>query len=331
MRSKRLRALLAGMLVVAFAPTVGAAEKSTGAGSGKGIVWHKGDVLTALQTAKAANKPLLIKFTAAWCTYCHALEQEVLNTPKGAALTAGMVAVKVDFDAPENRRFVEKYVVLGLPTSIVVKASGEEAGRIMGYESKKAYTVALKGLRSGGVSLARLEAQRNAHPKDPSVLRQLGQALLERGSPARGQAILGQVTWLAPTSDAAAHALFVLGRYFHRVKQEPETARHIWRELASRFPRSSWAPGALWWYARAQAEVGQPLTGAYSLEHTARQTKKLPAQMRAAASWGAFVVKHKLKSRGPVVLAFLKALAKKSPGAAASHAALKAQLEGLAR
>ena len=72
----------------------------------------------------------------------------------------------------------------------------------------------------------------------------LGQVLLERGHTVRGMALLEQVTWLAPRSEAAANALFVLGRYYHRVKQEPETARHVWRELASRFPTTGWAGGA---------------------------------------------------------------------------------------
>jgi len=262
-----------------------------------------------MAAAKKANKRLVVKFTAAWCSVCKVLKKAVLDTADGRRLTKDMLAVQVDFDAPQNRKYVEKYVVLGLPTTVVLKADGREAGRIMGFEGKASWVKALSELQKGEVSLASLEKQHAKFPDDPSSMRLLGQALLQRGAPARGQALLERVTWLAPDSDAAAQALFVLGRYFHRVKEDPETARHIWRELASRFPQSDWAPGAWWWYARAQAEIGRPLTGAYSLKMWAQHAKTTETKLQATRLWGKFVVKHKLKPLAPKVLRAFKAVA----------------------
>ena len=60
-----------------------------------------------------------------------ALKAKVLAKTGAAALTEGLVAVRVDFDAPENRALVERYVVLSLPTVVVLtpEASTTNAGR----------------------------------------------------------------------------------------------------------------------------------------------------------------------------------------------------------
>ena len=230
-----------------------------------GVTWQQGPLSEVKQLAKQ-GKRVLVKFTASWCSVCKILDQEFLRTDAAGRITQDMVAVQVDFDAPENRPLVEHYVILGLPTTIVLKPDGQEAGRIMGFDGAAAFGRSLEDLKQGEVALSSLQAAVNKHPSDPSALRLLGQALLERGDKPRGEALLERVTWLSPRSDAAAQALFVLGRYHHRVRKDPRQARHVWRELASRFPTSIYAPGAWWWYARAQSEIGRPDTGAYALQ-----------------------------------------------------------------
>ncbi len=293
--SSALSRAASGALVLAIATAPAAAAP--------GVSWMDTELSDAIDRAKETDKRLLVNFTAQWCSVCKVLKKKLLSTSEGARLTRQMLAVQVDFDDVKNRSYVEKYVILGLPTTVVLKPDGTEAGRIMGFDGKEDFTKRLEELQTGEISLVSLQRQHTKHPHDPSALRQLGQALLERGAPARGQALLERVTWLAPRSDAAAHALFVLGRYTHRVKRDPETARHVWRELASRFSETSWAGGAWWWYARAQAEIGRPLTGAYALQMWSKHAKKPTTGAKALRLWGLFVSKHALKTLAPRVLA----------------------------
>ena len=278
------------------------------------IPWHKGSLASAKASAKKQNKRLLVKFTADWCSVCKVLNKKFLLTQAGIQMTQDMVAVEVDFDAPENRHLVEKYVILGLPTTIVLKPDGREAGRIMGFDGAAAFAKSLEQLKRGEEALSHLEAELRKHSADPTAMRLLGQALLERGDRARGEALLERVTWLAPSSEAAANALFVLGRYHHRVRRDPKQARHIWRELATRFPASSWAPGAWWWYARAQAELGRPATGSYALAQLSSRQEDPKTAARALRMWAGFVLKYRLKASAPAVLAALHKAIPKAAG-----------------
>jgi len=299
-----------GALVAAAITLISSAEPQ--AAVAQGVDWQDITVDQALERAEAENKRVFVKFDAEWCSYCRRLAEEVLDTAEGATLTEDVIAVSVDFDADENRAFVERYVVLGLPTSLVLSADGTQVARIQGYHGHDEWVAELEEGLSATDPVPALRAAYDAAPDDPEATLRLGEALLVRGSPAEGQALLERTTWIGGEApDASAEALFILGRYYHRVRRDPATSRHIWRELAARHPDSDWAGGAWWWYAKAQAELGQHALGLEVLRTRAQQN---PDEAGPVSQWAEYIVEHELDDDREAAFEALRPVAEAATG-----------------
>ncbi len=87
----------------------------------------------ALERARTEGKPVLVNFYADWCVWCKRLESTTLRDSKVAALLSDrVVPVNLDVDG-DGRELSNQYRVDGLPTVLVLDASGREIGRIPGY------------------------------------------------------------------------------------------------------------------------------------------------------------------------------------------------------
>jgi thiol:disulfide interchange protein DsbD len=85
----------------------------------------------ALAQAKAQGKPVLVDFSAIWCTTCRVLHAEVLTNDKvKLAIADGYVLSRVDYEAPEARAFMQRYGVQGFPTLLVLSAEGMLVRRV---------------------------------------------------------------------------------------------------------------------------------------------------------------------------------------------------------
>jgi hypothetical protein len=256
----------------------------------RGVSWAPADVDAALARARASGRRVLAVFEAAWCPSCRRLEQEVLGARPGESLGADMIAVRFDFDDERNRPIVERFVVLSLPTALVLAPDGTQVGRVDGYDGRDGWLRVVRGAKGASDPVPALRLAHARAPADARAALALGEALLVRGSPDDGQALLEQVAWMAPQdAPEPAHALFLLGRYHHRVRRDPDTAKHVWKELASRFPASEWASGAWAWYAKAEADLGRPDRGRAALRERASSA---PGDLDALADWASFVAKH---------------------------------------
>jgi len=219
-----------------------------------------------------------LKFGASWCSMCVHLDRDVIG-PRGDALFEGVELRAVDFD--EDPALAERYAVLELPTLVVVR-EGVETGRVVGYADPASWIGAAKAaLQSEDPIPALREA---AAGGDPSALRELGEALLSRDAD-EGIAVLEQASW--GDGPAAASALWALGRFHHRVRRDPATARFIWQQLERRFGDDEL--GARWWYAKAQAELGRPDLGSLAF---AQRVAEAPDDADAIGDWARFAGRH---------------------------------------
>ncbi len=95
----------------------------------------------ALKEAAVTGRVILALFTSPSlksCTYCVALENEVLSTALFASWARDrVVLLKVDFTSPsqpqESVDLEFKYNVLSIPTALALNPQGVEIGRLVGY------------------------------------------------------------------------------------------------------------------------------------------------------------------------------------------------------
>ena len=96
------------------------------------VEWEK-DLPAAIERAQSEGKPVLVNFYADWCVWCKRLESTTLRDAKVAALLSDrVIPVNLDVDG-DGRELSNQYRVDGLPTVLVLDASGREIGRIPGY------------------------------------------------------------------------------------------------------------------------------------------------------------------------------------------------------
>ncbi len=96
---------------------------------GPGVSWqpYSEDVLAE---AKRRQKPVIIDFTATWCSPCRELDEITFHHPEIVKKTAQeFVMVKVDLTRkgdPQNDRLLQQYKVKGVPTVVFLDAQGRE-------------------------------------------------------------------------------------------------------------------------------------------------------------------------------------------------------------
>ncbi len=211
-----------------------------------GVVWNTPPLDKHLADAKKANSMVVLKFDASWCPSCQDLKKEVFQTDAGEKAFEGLIPVVVDFDIPANRILVERYVVLGLPTVVVLNAAGKQVGRIAGFETPADWLSEFSQARKGQGLLTDIAAKFNKSPTSPKVVLDYGHTLLVNGQIKEGLKHLKHAQSLDEKA-IAAEALFLQGRYFHRVKQDPKTAQGIWHQLVTGHSQSDYFKTGLWW------------------------------------------------------------------------------------
>ena len=146
--------LLASMATQGF---ILPALKLTGAPVGEtatvaGIPWLS-DHDSALAQAKAANKPLLIDFTAEWCKACKELEHFTYTDAQVIAAAKDFVPVMIDCTEagdPEVTKIQAKYGVNGLPTVLVVMPDGSISEKLIGFEPAPEFLARLRRVVPAG-------------------------------------------------------------------------------------------------------------------------------------------------------------------------------------
>jgi thiol:disulfide interchange protein len=94
------------------------------------------DVVAALDEAARLHKPVLLYFTAEWCTYCRQLRREVLDRPEFQVAAERFVCVQVDAD--REAALCERYRVRAYPTLVLANPDGTAIERIVGLTTPTA-------------------------------------------------------------------------------------------------------------------------------------------------------------------------------------------------
>jgi uncharacterized protein YyaL (SSP411 family) len=111
--------------------------------------------------AKRERKFLLVDGAAAWCHWCHVMDETTYSDP-GVAKILGdkFIAVRVDID--ERPDIADRYGEWGWPATILLSPDAEEIGKLRGYVAKEYLLPILQG--AGDAEVIADDTEKGVHP-----------------------------------------------------------------------------------------------------------------------------------------------------------------------
>jgi thiol:disulfide interchange protein len=136
MKMKRKRDTLIGM---AFLIVLGVSclyvlcgpEEKHAVNTDENWMWNDYDL--ALEKAQAENRAILIDFWAVWCKECKEMDKHAFQDPHVRSLLDEFILLKVDVD--DVPQLKSQFLVVGMPTVVVVSPDGTEITRAVGYQT----------------------------------------------------------------------------------------------------------------------------------------------------------------------------------------------------
>lgn len=110
---------------------------------GDEIAWRH-DYNEALQEAQKTKRPLLVKVSATWCTYCTKMQHETLNQETVISEVEENF-VPLALDADRDQDLVRKFRVSTYPTTIVVAPDRTILRRMPGFQTQGQFMASLRG------------------------------------------------------------------------------------------------------------------------------------------------------------------------------------------
>ena len=142
MKKSRLYLPLAMLFLVGWLTGCNASDSKSGAVSGTGTetVWLT-DYDAALKQAQATNKLVVVDFFATWCGPCKMMERDTFADEKVQRQLTNFVTLKIDVDL--QPQLAAKYGIQGMPTTLVIDATGKSITGAVGYLKPDAYLAVL--------------------------------------------------------------------------------------------------------------------------------------------------------------------------------------------
>lgn len=152
----------------------------------------------AISGTPGSKKPVLVFFTADWCTYCKLMERTTLTNDAVKRIVTNMAHIVVDVD--EHQDLAAKFGIDGVPTFLLLSDSGTEVRRSSSFLPAPDF---LRWLTNGVTEAQAAIARREAFEKQMADIDQL---LLSTNSQTIHQAALQLFTICAERDESIAHA-----------------------------------------------------------------------------------------------------------------------------
>jgi len=189
MRRVTWRTIAVGVCLLGCLPLARAGDDE-GKTKKKEIAWAK-SYDDAVAKAKKDKKLIMIDFWTDWCGWCKKLDQDTYSSPKVIApAEERFVAVKLDAEH-DGLAVAKKYEINGFPTILFLDpavlskvdekpASGEIAGKIVGYEPAEKFAADMKRIDASFREFPKLVEKLKADPSNVEVLGKLSVLYHER-------------------------------------------------------------------------------------------------------------------------------------------------------
>jgi thioredoxin-like negative regulator of GroEL len=152
----------------------------------------------ALSGIPGSKQPVLVFFTADWCTYCKLMERTTFTNDAVKQVITNMTHIVVDIDAHQD--LAGKYGIDGVPTFLLLSDTGTEVRRSSGFQTAPDF---LRWLTNGVTDVQAAIARREAFEKKIANVDQL---LTSTNAEASHAAAAQLLEICAERDDAIAHA-----------------------------------------------------------------------------------------------------------------------------
>src|SRR6185436_14389847 len=105
----------------------------------------------ALRQARADGRPVLIDFQATWCLPCREMEHTTFRDPAVVEAARAFTTLKADVTEQDDgtSELMTRFNVPGVPTYVLLDATGEERQRFVGFVAAPDFREALRNVAAG--------------------------------------------------------------------------------------------------------------------------------------------------------------------------------------
>lgn len=102
---------------------------------------HASALSDKIDEAVWKRKPILIKVTADWCTYCRSMEKEIYRNPEVQPLLNKFTVIVIDItdQSSEEKAVLKELGNYGPPDLFILNKQGQKVGRIVGQVDKDTF------------------------------------------------------------------------------------------------------------------------------------------------------------------------------------------------
>ena len=101
------------------------------------IRWQQ-QLMVAHKESVETNKPMMLVFTADWCTHCRRLEHDTLSDAKMTEFVNDTF-VPIHVDLEKNRKIAKVLEVKSVPCTVVLSPEADLLGKLIGYVDSRTY------------------------------------------------------------------------------------------------------------------------------------------------------------------------------------------------
>ena len=106
--------------------------------AGGEIAWRS-DINSAARDASTTGRPMLVKFSTDWCTYCKKMQRETFSD-RNIIGHVNQCFIPVHLDGDKHRKLVKQLGITSYPTTVVISPRMQMVAKIKGYRTVKQLT-----------------------------------------------------------------------------------------------------------------------------------------------------------------------------------------------